>query len=87
MMPLERIIATADRHSALFAVVGGIGLVLSSASYAGFIRLPRLEILSGIPAVIASVIYNGVWWGFVYPKVEEMRKNRKLQSEGASGNG
>jgi hypothetical protein len=37
--------------------------------------------------MIASVIYNAVWWGFFYPKIDENRKLRTAEQEGVKNHG
>jgi hypothetical protein len=84
---IDRLVSIADRHSKLLGGLGAVSLALSCASYAGFIKLPKFEILSGPAAMIASVIYNAVWWGFVYPNIDENRKLRAAEREGAKNHG
>jgi hypothetical protein len=71
----------------LLTGVGAVSFALSCASYAGFIHLPKFQFLTGLPALIFSVVYNAVWWGFVYPRVDENRKRRAVEREEATKNG
>jgi hypothetical protein len=78
---IDKLIDLADRFALVFAAIGAFWFALSCASYANFVRLPDLALLKGIPAIIASILYNAAYWGFLYPRVETRRKERLGQME------
>lgn len=65
---------TAAKHDRLLSIIAITLFVLSSASYAGFIRLPHLSLLTGWPAIAFGAAVNAVWWGFVRPHAQERRE-------------
>ena len=72
----DRLDAFAARHERLFGIAGAAFLALSTAIYARFIELPRFDWLSERALMIASMVYNAIWWGFAYPRIEQRRKAR-----------
>jgi hypothetical protein len=70
--------AVAARWRVPLTILSAAFFVLSCASYAGFVRLPELSFLSGLPVVIAAAAWNAIWWGFLYPRAERRRAERGL---------
>jgi hypothetical protein len=77
----NKIIDLADRFGFIFAAFSGLWLALTCASYANFIRLPDFALLHGMPAIIASAMFNAGYWGFLYPRVQARRKERLDQNK------
>ena len=77
---IERGIDALDDFAARFrvpiSVVAGVWFVASWASSAQFIELPELAILTGTPGIVASSAFNGLWWGWLYPRIERRRAER-----------
>lgn len=82
---IDRWDAFADRYSVPLAVFGFAWMALGWASHARFIELPVWPLLAGISAIIAGVVFNAVWWGFLYPRVQRRRKERELASDPQAG--
>jgi hypothetical protein len=73
---LDRFLDFAARYKRPLLVVGGVWFVLSWANTARFIDLPEIPLLTGPGAIIASTVYNAIWWGFINPRIERRRKAR-----------
>ncbi|SMF75593.1 hypothetical protein [Allosphingosinicella indica] len=71
---IDRFFAVADRHQRVISFLGITWMVVSWAAYSRFISLPQIELLTGMPAIIASSVFNAVWWGFLNPRIEQRRK-------------
>ena len=71
---LDRIAATATRHERLIAIIGGVWLFASWASYAGFVDLPEIPFITDRMAIFVSTGVNGVWWGFLRPAIEQRKQ-------------
>lgn len=85
---VDRIVDAADGFLARFRVplsVASVAIfVLTCADYAGFVRLPSITLIDGMPGLIASGVYNAVWWGFLYPRAEARRASRAPQPDAAN---
>lgn len=72
----DRVDAFAARHQRAIGIAGAAFFVLSTAIYAQFIDLPKFDWLSERALMIASTVFNALWWGFVHPRIEARRKVR-----------
>ena len=61
------------RHERLFGIAGMIWLAVSCASYARFIDLPDIPLVTDEMALYFSATYNAGWWGFVRPAIERRK--------------
>lgn len=73
---IDRADAFNARWHIVLAVLGAAWFALSCADYAGFVDLPVILPLSGWVGILPAVIWNGVWWGFAYPRIEARRAER-----------
>ncbi|WP_066649128.1 MULTISPECIES: hypothetical protein [Sphingomonas] len=76
----------ADRLRVPLSVVSVGWFALTCADYAGFVRLPSFVLIDGMPGLIASGLFNALWWGFLYPRAEARRAERAAQSSSTSSN-
>jgi len=87
---IGRLIDVADSVAERFRVpmsVVSIGwFALTCADYAGFVRLPSFVLIDGVPGLIASGLFNALWWGFLYPRAEARRAERAAQASSTSSN-
>ncbi len=82
---IDRWDAFAERYMTAMTVIGVLWMVLGWASHARFIELPEWPLLTGMSAIVAGVVFNAAWWGFLYPRVQRRRKQREnLVSQPAS---
>ncbi|HXG81504.1 MAG TPA: hypothetical protein VNJ05_06865 [Sphingomicrobium sp.] len=88
---IDRTIDAFDEFAARFrvpiSIVAGGWLVLSWASSAGFIELPEIAILTGTPGIIASSAFNGLWWGWLNPRIIRRRAERAAGQSKEVANG
>ena len=49
---------------------------ISCAAWSGFITLPKLAFLTGMPAIFASSAFNALWWGWLNPRILRRRTER-----------
>ena len=82
---IDAVDSLAERYRRPITIIGAIWLGLSFASWAGFITLPELAILTGKPAVYASCAFNALWWGWMNPRILRRRAVRLQNSEVANG--
>lgn len=86
----DRLVDSADRLTDRFRVplsVLSVGwFALTCADYAGFVQLPGFALISGMPGLIASGIFNALWWGLVYPRAEKRRFDRSQSSNSLKAN-
>jgi len=70
--------AFAERFRVPLAAFSVAWFALSCAEYAGFVDVPvpALVPLPGWLAILPAAIWNALWWGFAYPRVEARRKQR-----------
>lgn len=80
----DRADAFAARHQRAFGIAGAGFLALTTAVYAQFIELPKFDWLSERTLMIASIVYNAGWWGFVHPRIEARREARAAQADGTA---
>ena len=69
------------------SLIAGAWFVLSWASSAQFIELPSIPGLTGTPGILASSAVNGLWWGWLNPRVEQRRADRAEAPESETANG
>jgi hypothetical protein len=74
------------RYRRILSAVSITWFVLTSANYAGFISLPRIPLLTGLSAMIASGLWAALWWGAIIPWAETHREHR-AKNEMKSDNG
>ncbi len=79
---IDRVDAFAQRHRRILSIVGAIWFVLGCAAASGMVRLPDIPLLTDRAAFFLSGAYNAIWWGFLYPRAEQRRKERKALIEG-----
>jgi hypothetical protein len=79
---IDRMDAAFASFSGVLAVIGLAWIVATGLQYAGFVQLPDFALFQGVPALVGSVIYNAVYWGFVYPRVLERRAERMTSMNG-----
>jgi len=81
---IERLIDIADDFAERFrwplSILAVGWVVLTCASLTGFVHLPSFMLIGGKPGLIGSGLFNGLWWGLLYPRTEERRKQRSLQT-------
>ena len=71
---LDRIVAFSAKHERLIALVAGAWFAASCASYAGFIDLPEIPLLTNRAAIFVAAGANAVWWGFLRPEIERRKQ-------------
>lgn len=75
----DRVEGHAARHSRAVSVFSALVFVFGCASAAGFVRLPEvdwLQWLEGWPAIALAAVWNALWWGFGYPRVQARKAAR-----------
>ena len=70
---IDRIDSVLERIRIPLGIAGAVWFALTCAQHAGFVRLPDFSLLHGTPSLVFSVIYNAVYWGFIWPRVEARR--------------
>ena len=70
---IDRVDAFALRYRRPLAILGGIWLVISWASSAGFISLPEIPFLTGKSGVFASSAFAALWWAWLNPRIMKRR--------------
>ena len=80
----DRADAFAARHQRAIGIAGAAFFVVSTAIYAQFIALPEIDWLRDRTLMIASTLFNALWWGFAYPRVQSRREAREAEAEGAA---
>lgn len=73
---IDRLDEFSSRYQRALSVVGAGWAILTWATYAQFISLPDFIRLDETIVMVLGVLYNVIWWGFLYPRVEHHRKNR-----------
>lgn len=73
------------RHERSLGIAGAIWFAVSCASYARFIDLPAIPLVTDRYAFWLAGAWNGAWWGFLHPAVE--RRKRALLAGQASERG
>lgn len=75
---IDRADALFGRWHVLLTVLSAAWFAATCAEYAGFIDLPipALVSLPGWAAVLPAAIWNAIWWGFAYPRIEARRAER-----------
>lgn len=76
----------ADRFRVPLSILSVGWFALTCADYAGFVRLPKFVLIDGMPGLIASGLFNALWWGFLYPRAEARRAARAAQSHSTKTN-
>jgi hypothetical protein len=79
---LDRIDDFSLRHRRAISAVSVTWFAFTSADYAGFISLPKLALLTGLPGMIASGLWSAIWWGAVCPWAETHREQRMKAKAG-----
>lgn len=72
----DRLDEIAARHKKALSIVGGVWFVVGCAIASGMVRVPDLGIVSNRTALLIATLYNAVWWGYFYPRVEKRRVER-----------
>jgi hypothetical protein len=77
---VDRWDAFAERFRVPLAILSIAWFAASCAEYAGFVDLPIpvLLPLSGWLAILPAAMWNAVWWGFAYPRIEARGKQRNI---------
>ena len=77
---IDRLIDMADavtgRLRIPLSVLSVVWFALTCADYAGFAGLPEFALIDGLTGLIASGLFNALWWGFLYPRAEQRRTDR-----------
>ncbi|MEO7751010.1 MAG: hypothetical protein ABIS09_06775 [Sphingomicrobium sp.] len=73
---IDRFDAFALRYRRVLAILGGIWLVISWASSAGWVRLPEIPLLTGTSGVMASSAFAALWWSWLNPRINKRRVAR-----------
>ena len=76
----------ADRFRVPLSVLSVGWFALLCADYAGLVRLPKFVLIDGMPGLIASGLFNALWWGFLYPRAEKRRADRAAQADSVKPN-
>ena len=74
---VDRAQGLAARHDRALSVLSTAWLMAVGFSYAGFADLPEIALLHGTPAMIASTVWNGAWWGFIHPALMRRKAARE----------
>ena len=78
---IDRADAFSTRWKTVISVLGAAWFTATCADYAGFIKLPIELPLSQWLGFVPVVLWNALWWGFAYPRIEARRAERnKLDS-------
>ena len=70
---LDRLAATSARWKLPLSILSAAWLAITIMAHARFIKLPELEFLTGLPATLAASAWNGLWWGYLRPQLEQRR--------------
>lgn len=76
IVTLHRVAQFAERRKKPISVLSAIWFVVTIMAHARVIKLPELEVLTGLPATFAAAAWNGVWWGYLRPQIEQRRAAR-----------
>ena len=79
---IDRADAFSTRWKAVISAVSVAWFAATCADYAGFIKLPVELPLSEWLGFVPVVVWNALWWGFAYPRIEARRAERGTR-EGA----
>ena len=73
---LDRVARFAKRWKKPISILSAIWFVVTVMAHARVIKLPELEFLTGLPATLAAAAWNGFWWGYLRPQIEQRRAAR-----------
>lgn len=76
--------AFTTRWHLVLSIISIAWFVATCAEYAGFIEIPDILPLTGWAAILPASAWNGLWWGFAYPRILARRKQR-TELENANG--
>ena len=77
---IDRMDAVSARWHVVLAALSVAWFIASCADYAGFIDLPVILPLPGWLGILPAALWNAVWWGVAYPRIEARRAERKAHS-------
>lgn len=78
---IDRADAFFGRWQLVLSVLSVAWFVLICADFAGFVDLPVVLPLSGWLAILPAALWNAVWWGFAYPRIETRRAERNSMED------
>ena len=73
--------AISTRWKTVISVLSAAWFAATCADYAGFIKLPIELPLSEWLGFVPVVLWNALWWGFAYPRIEARRAERNSMEE------
>ena len=74
----------ATRYRRPISILAAGWFLLSWLSNARFLDLPEIPLLTGKTAIFASAAFNGLWWGWLNPRIERRRTERvEAESKGS----
>ncbi len=74
---IDRADAFSERWKTTVSVVSVAWFAATCADYAGFINLPVELPLTQWLGFVPVLLWNAIWWGFAYPRIEARRAERK----------
>ena len=72
------------RHERAVDIFGGAWFWLSIAVYSRWINLPEIPFLTEAQLVFIAAAWNGIWWGFLRPRIDKLRTEAKAIGEAKS---
>lgn len=73
---LDKVASLAEGWKKPISILSAIWFLVTVMAHARVIKLPELEILKGLPATLAAAAWNGFWWGYLRPQIEQRRASR-----------
>jgi hypothetical protein len=78
---IDRADAFSTRWKTVISALSVAWFVATCADYAGFIKLPIELPLSEWLGFLPVVLWNALWWGVAYPRVEARRAVRNSMED------
>ena len=78
---IDRADAFSTRWKTVISVLSAGWFAATCADYAGFIKLPVELPLSEWLGFVPVVLWNALWWGFAYPRIEARRAERNSMED------
>ncbi|MEM9311851.1 MAG: hypothetical protein AAGA34_10425 [Pseudomonadota bacterium] len=78
---LTHAIALGEKYERPIALAGGVWLFISCASWIPFIPIPKIPYLTDSQSWVFAGAWNAVWWGLVYPLIDQRRKEMAAEAD------
>ena len=83
--PLAKVQRFLARYERALDIFGLVWFWAGIAIYARWISLPEILFLTDGQIMFLGIAFNAVWWGFLRPKIEKMKRQEISQEGGADG--